>query len=844
MADENNQQRLKVMQDIRSAHAEILRLTELEGKATQNQIDKYDVLDKALNNSRKEFVELNKQSKKLKLNLKKVGDAVAEDIQGPFNKLKGTLESLPLGNILSKVGKWDTKQKALGKSLEKTFKSGDIGVKNLAKGFGQVTKASGKMLGTLAGPVGMVALIGALVISAWNFNKAAGESAKTLGIGISQMKSLNIQSTALGLTHAEALKSIEALSTEMNGMLVTNEDLVKHSADLSFYYGISEETFAKLNTTAMSYGKTVEDVETTVGASVQQFQALGVKGLSFQNVMKEVSEVSAETRVNFKGGLAELTTSVIQAKLMGTTLDKIAQQSRQTLDVESSIAKEMEARVLLGKNISLDALRFATLSGDGAKQQQEQLKIMEQMGDFSQMDVITREKSAELLGMSVTDALKMQEHQKMMVKLGMQGKELAELDFDVMTKKLDNMNAQEREAAELFIQEQKNASMAAKWEHTTTKLMEAFGPILDITLAILTPVIDLIGLIAKGIGHLNKFADSFKDAKDGSETLLSVVIKLGGAFTAILLTMKLMKLSMRGMSGMGRGMSSMLGGGAKGFTPRSVGMPKPSVPTPAAGGGGIMSGIKSMGTKAMSSIGSSGIGKMASRGIQGAQGLASSAVGAVKGMNPLKTLQKGLKGGGSKVLKGILKKIPFGSALFEMLFAGFDIASVMGDPNLAKGDKEQQIGSTVASSLGGVLGGAGLATLAQALNVLPGLGALVAPLAYMGGDFLGRKVGGYIAEEMGAKPIGKTVMSVFGGDETALADGGMITKEINNATIGEAGPEAVVPLDKFYEKLDELKTAINHLGRRPILVKIGNNQSQQILSDGGYLNSIGNGIGI
>jgi hypothetical protein len=43
--------------------------------------------------------------------------------------------------------------------------------------------------------------------------------------------------------------------------------------------------------------------------------------------------------------------------------------------------------------------------------------------------------------------------------------------------------------------------------------------------------------------------------------------------------------------------------------------------------------------------------------------------------------------------------------------------------------------------------------------------------------------------------------------EKAMATGGIVNGP-TRALVGEAGPEAVVPLDKFYEKLDELITAV------------------------------------
>jgi hypothetical protein len=45
-----------------------------------------------------------------------------------------------------------------------------------------------------------------------------------------------------------------------------------------------------------------------------------------------------------------------------------------------------------------------------------------------------------------------------------------------------------------------------------------------------------------------------------------------------------------------------------------------------------------------------------------------------------------------------------------------------------------------------------------------------------------------------------------------FAKGGIVKREVNNATIGEAGPEAVIPLNQFYAKLDELIIAVKSGG--------------------------------
>lgn len=49
------------------------------------------------------------------------------------------------------------------------------------------------------------------------------------------------------------------------------------------------------------------------------------------------------------------------------------------------------------------------------------------------------------------------------------------------------------------------------------------------------------------------------------------------------------------------------------------------------------------------------------------------------------------------------------------------------------------------------------------------------------------------------------------GEVTKLATGGIVTGA-TNAIVGEAGPEAVIPLREFYAKFDELISAVNKGG--------------------------------
>ena len=67
---------------------------------------------------------------------------------------------------------------------------------------------------------------------------------------------------------------------------------------------------------------------------------------------------------------------------------------------------------------------------------------------------------------------------------------------------------------------------------------------------------------------------------------------------------------------------------------------------------------------------------------------------------------------------------------------------------------------------------------------------------------------------IGAAPgalIGGALGTGYGLISNFMADGGIVNSA-TRAVIGEAGPEAVVPLNKFYDKIDELITVIKQGG--------------------------------
>jgi hypothetical protein len=86
-----------------------------------------------------------------------------------------------------------------------------------------------------------------------------------------------------------------------------------------------------------------------------------------------------------------------------------------------------------------------------------------------------------------------------------------------------------------------------------------------------------------------------------------------------------------------------------------------------------------------------------------------------------------------------------------------------------------------------------------------------------GAALTGASIGSMIAPGIGTA-IGAALGAGYGLYESMqpkgpeYANGGIVMKKTTRATVGEKGPEAIIPLDKFYAKLDDLITATREGG--------------------------------
>jgi len=236
--------------------------------------------------------------------------------------------------------------------------------------------------------------------------KAVLDTRKELGLSLGVSAKLTAQTEALGVSakvFGGTVEDIRQAQTAIRNELGLS---VQEAANLSFQFaktaattGQSEEQLAGTlsimeSISSASREALLAQIETT-GEILQQ------KGLAPGDIFKDVAD-NAEHFASFaKDGGKNIFLAAGAAKKLGLNMSAVAAATESLLDFETSIEKQMEASLLLGRQINLDRARQLALAGDQEGMLQEILKQVGGEAEFNRLNVLQRRALAESVGQSV-----------------------------------------------------------------------------------------------------------------------------------------------------------------------------------------------------------------------------------------------------------------------------------------------------------------------------------------------------------------------------------------------------------------------------------------------------------
>jgi hypothetical protein len=562
----------KKLQDLRSKG-----LNDEANKLAKNLISRNKSLATQIQNlsvEEKQYMILGQQSQILSQNLEYLEEELdlqleiaAEQERRNKNLLKSqslfTAALSGTSNALNKLGYGDLSRKlglddAAEKAKEMTHTLTDGGNKSLGL-FGKMrvgVASFGAALKSALGPLAIAGMLVALFNKAREASKASGEFIKKIdqqtqdfgrSLGISGRKAAMITNearsmgAAMGMTSEMATQSAESIYTALGGAEKVSSKTLNTFMKLNVFAGMSAENLASIYNLSKLTGQPAEKTAEAMASTARESIRANKVNVSMKQVMDGVSKVSATMKLNFGGSAEGLTRAFIQSKKLGLELSKVDEIASSLLNIEDSIAAEMEAELMTGKELNLEKAREAALNNDNATLMSEIANQFGSIEDFQKMNRASQESFAKAIGMSrdgLADMLVSSKENEAkntdLVDTQQQSLAAMQSQASIAEKRAVQDEAILAAAGNLGKEQLKLEENMKKLELLGTQIVNNFAaPMLEKVVQIVGKVVELIDRFKEARAEGNGIFDSITKVWQATDTFGKVLMGVVGTLTAI-----------------------------------------------------------------------------------------------------------------------------------------------------------------------------------------------------------------------------------------------------------------------------------------------------------------------
>ena len=385
-----------------------------QSKSLEKDVTLQMKINKGINVQKEIQEEIEKVTSRQLILDKKITDASGE-LKAELEKEKSAINEV----TILRLKELKTLQKA-NSERQKNKSLSSILLEN-AKSYADKIDETGTLSGILAGNFKEVVTasrlleIGmGLVIKAFKeLDKSTGDLAKNLNISYSEAVDLQKElfvgaanSNSIFVTTKGMSESLGFINQQLGTSVMLNTENLALFTELREAAGLTNEELMGIQSLSLANGRSLEDNADTILNQVASLnQQTGIY-LNEKEILKGIKDVSAATTLSLGKNPGLIAEAVATAKALGMELSKVDAIAGSLLDFESSISSELEAELLLGKNINLEKARQYALNNDLAGVARE---ISEQAGtsaEFGAMNRIQQEAIAKAVGMGRDDLAK------------------------------------------------------------------------------------------------------------------------------------------------------------------------------------------------------------------------------------------------------------------------------------------------------------------------------------------------------------------------------------------------------------------------------------------------------
>ena len=322
----------------------------------------------------------------------------------------------------------------------------------------------------------------------------------------------------INITATKLLGTMSSINDQFGFVARFSDETLVNTTRLTEQVGLAAESANALAGLTEIQGANAEELyENTVGTSLELAKQTGIQ-ITAEKLFSEIAKTTGTVRANLGSNPIEISKAIQKAQEFGASLEQVAAAGESLLNFEQSIEAELQAELLLGKNINLERARAAALAGDQVTLAEELKQQAGSFAEFSSMNVIQQKALADAMGMSKDELADTLYQQELQLKGAEQVRaELAATGQEEAVRALDAQTAQD------------------KFNKTMEKLQAI---VVDVATAFM-PILEVVGSIASAIGQVIKLLDPMIGTISGALTGLIVSggnpigALIGGAVGAI-----------------------------------------------------------------------------------------------------------------------------------------------------------------------------------------------------------------------------------------------------------------------------------------------------------------------
>ena len=322
-------------------------------------------------------------------------------------------------------------------------------------------------------------IVGKVLDTYLEINKASVDLQRLTGQNA--VKFENIGANAASLKDTLETMSELTLRTGKNAQNIFSSKVIGQAAALKTTMGLTAEEAGGIAIMSQTSGKAVDDITDSVVATTSAFNGANRSAVSQGQVLRDVANTADSIKLSLGNNDVAIAKAASAARRLGMDLGRVDEIAGSLMNFEDSIGKELEAELLIGKELNLEKARELALNNDLAGLSEELFKNSSDIAEFGKMNRIQQESYAAALGMTKD--------------------ELAKIAYQ---KALDNNMTEEQaaKAAGVNAEEMKRVDIQQNFAKALEKIAGALAPILDLVGDLLS--VPLAPYILLGVAAVSK----------------------------------------------------------------------------------------------------------------------------------------------------------------------------------------------------------------------------------------------------------------------------------------------------------------------------------------------------